>query len=115
MDHEAYENEMIDGVNRHTKEWDQITFDSEITPTEKNRVVTKTDTRALRQGFKRMVLALFTTALFALSIFCFIVTATATGYLAVFLFFSAIVLMVWAVIFLYAQGVADVGSKGDSK
>ena len=110
MDHEAFENEMIDGVNRHAEESGR--FDGNIP---KQAVITKTDTLTLKMGLNRMVLALFTAFLFGLSVFSFIATATATGYWAVILFISAIVLLVWAIIFLYAQGIADVESKGDSK
>jgi hypothetical protein len=58
-----------------------------------------------------MLLAIFTAFLFGLSIFSFIATATATGYWAVILFISAIVLLVWAFLFLYAQGIVNGGGR----
>lgn len=107
MDHEAFENEMIDTVNRHAEEQSgQVKIGIP-----KVKVITKKDTSALKTGLKRMVVALFTAFLFALSVFAFIVTATATGYWAVLSFFAAIVLMVWAIIFLYAQGIVNGGGR----
>ena len=69
----------------------------------------KTDRRILKTGIKRVVVAMFTAFLFALSVCAVILTATATGYWAVILFISAIVLLIWAIIFLYAQGIASGG------
>lgn len=112
MDHEEYENQMIDGVNRHAEER-AGTYESATVA--KKRVFTKTDARALRQGLKRTVLALFTAVLFALSVYGFIAVATVTGYWAVGLFLSAIVVMGSAFILLYAQGITHVESKGDKK
>ena len=115
MDHEAFEKEMINSVNRHSEKWDQITFDGEF-PEEVNnhkvKVFDKKDASALKTGLKRMTVALATAFLFALSIFCFIITATATGYWAVILFFAAVVHMVWAFILLYAQGISPKGAGG---
>lgn len=113
MDHEAYERQMFDIVNRKAE--DKHTDTRESTVTTKKSLLTKTDIRVLRRGLKRTGIALLTTILFALSIFSFIKAATATGYLAVVLFFLAIVLMVFAFVFLYAQGVTDGGSRGDHK
>ena len=107
MDHEAYENEMIDGVNRHAEE-QSVRFETSIP---KRAVITKEDTTALKTGLKRMLLALLTAFLFALSIFSFVATATATGYWAVILFISAIVLLGWSFVLLYAQGIV----KGDGR
>lgn len=115
MDHEAYENEMIDTVNRHSGNWDRVTSDGEFPENvnhHKVKVFWKKDASTLKTGLKRMVVALFTAFLFGLSIFAFIATATATGYWAVVLFLAAIVLMVWAFIFLYAQGISPKGAGG---
>ena len=115
MDHEAFENEMIDTVNRHSGEWDQLTFDGEFPEPIKKRkvkVFSKEDASALKSGLTRTLVALFTAFLFGLSVFAFIATATATGYWAVLLFLSAIVLMVFAFIFLYAQGISPKGEGG---
>ncbi len=97
MDHKAFNEQTIDTV------------------TIKKSLFTKTDVKILRRGLKRTGIALLTTFLFALSIFSFIAAATATGYWAVVLFFSAIVLMIWALAFLYAQGITDEESRGDYK
>jgi hypothetical protein len=75
----------------------------------------KKKAKILGRGLKRMMIALFTAILFALSVYAFIAAATATGYWAVVLFLSAIVLMVGAFVFLYAQGITKVESQGDSK
>ena len=107
MDHEAYEKEMIDTVNRHAEE-QGVHFETGIS---QRAVITKKDTSTLKIGLKRMVLALFTAVLFALSIFSFIATATATGYWAVILFISAIVLLGWAFVLLYAQGIVNGGGR----
>lgn len=117
MDHEAFEKEMIDTVNRHSGEWKQITFDGEFAEAPKShkvKIITKKDVSTLATGLKRMLVALFTAILFGLSIFAFIATATATGYWAVILFIAAIVLMLWAFIFMYAQGISA-GGKYESK
>ena len=108
MDHEAYEKEMIDTVNRHAKE-KRGQF------TSKRTVITKKDTATLKMGLKRMLIAILAIVLFALSMCCFIATATATGYLAVVLFITAIVLAICSFVFLYAQGITNVESQGDSK
>lgn len=105
MDHEAYEKEMIDTVNRHAEE-QGVQFETSIP---QRAVITKKDTSTLKIGLKRMLLALLTAFLFGLSIFSFIATATATGYWAVILFISAIVLLGWAFVLLYAQGIVNGG------
>ena len=115
MDHEAYENEMIDSVNRHAEEKCQYADAFESTVTAKKSVFAKTDVETLKLGLKRMLLAIGTAALFALSVLCFILVATAEGYWAVIVFFAALVFAVCGFIFLYAQGITHVGSKGDNK
>lgn len=113
MDHDAYENQMIDGVNRHAEEWNELSGELESTPDAKKSVFRNKDAKTLMIGLRRTAIALLTIILFSLSIFCFISVATATGYWAVALFISAIVLMIWAIVFLYAQGIIHVESKGD--
>lgn len=115
MDHEAYENEMIDGVNRHADEKDLYADAFESTVTTKKSVFAKTDVKALKLGLKRTMLAILTALLFALAVLCFVVVATAKGYWAVMLFFCALIFLVCGYIFLYAQGITRVGSKGDNK
>lgn len=104
MDHEAFEKEMIDTVNRHAAEKSGCST---------RTAITKKDTATLKIGLKRMMVALFTAVLFALSVYSFIATATVTGYWAVVLFLSAIVLLVWAFILLYAQGITRVRIRGE--
>lgn len=69
----------------------------------------------LWRGLKRMVTALITAGLFGLSVYDFIATATATGYWAVVLFISGIVIMRWAFRLLNAQGANKAESDGDIK
>ena len=109
------ENQMIDGVNRHAEEWTDFSGDTESTPAAGKSEFRNRDVKTLMRGLKRTAIALLTLILFGLSVFCFIAVATAPGYWAVALFVSAIVLMVWAIIFLYAQGFIRFESKGDSK
>lgn len=71
--------------------------------------------KVLWRGLKRMVVALFTASMFALSVYAFIAAATAVGYWSVILFIAAIVLMYWALRFLYAQGNTDAESGGETK
>lgn len=112
MDHEEYESQMIDGVNRNAAEY---TGTPESTVTVKKRVFTKADARAVRRGLKRMALALITAILFAISVFTFVAVAYVTGYLAVLLFISAITVMGLAFIFLYAQGIVNGGDRNVEK
>ena len=115
MNHDTYEKEMIDGINRHAEEKSQQTIIHSSKVTTAKNGSAKTDFEALKRGLKRTVLALLTAILFGLSVFAFIATATATGYWAVVLFLSAIVLMFWAFVLLYAQGVVRTGRYGGSK
>lgn len=75
----------------------------------------KKNAESLCRGFKRMVMALFTACLFGLSVYDFIATATATGYWAVVLFISGIVIMRWAFRLLNVQGANKTESDGDIK
>ena len=74
----------------------------------------KTDFSILKRGCKRMVFALVTAALFALSVLGFIKTATSPGYLAVLLFLISVVELGLAFLFLYAQGIVR-GKYAESK
>ena len=78
----------------------------------------KTDFSILKRGLKRMILALFTAALFAGSVWGFIETATATGYWAVLFFITSVLALGLGFLFLYAQGLVRgkyEESKGDDK
>ena len=115
MNHEVFEKEMIDGVNRHAEEQRKH---SASTVTTKLSLFTKTDATTLKRGLKRMVIALFTAVLFAIAIFGFIVTAIATGYMAVMIFLTSVVILGCAFAFVYAQGITRwtlVESQGDDK
>ena len=108
MDHEAYENEMIDAINRHCEE----TVDESV---KLNKVVTKNDAIVVIRGLKRTLFALLTIALFAISALGFITVASVQGYMAVVLFFASILGLVFAFVLLYAQGVVHIESRGESK
>ena len=111
MDHEVYEKQMIDAVNRNAEEKSKQ-FNA---GTPDGKVVTKKDKSALKRGFKRTLLALMTAAMFTISVFGFIATATAPGYLAVAVFITSIAMLGCGFIFLYAQGIGYAESKGESK
>ncbi len=111
MNHEAYEKQMINTVNRNAEE--KTKAPESTTPVE-NAVFTKTDASTLKRGFKRTLLALLTAVMFAFSVFSFIAVASASGYLAVVLFIAGLVATFCGILFLYAQGIADVESNGDS-
>ena len=115
MNHAEYEKQMIDGVNRHAEEWDQITFDTEITDTAKSVPVKNKNVKIFGRGLARVAVALVTAAMFGLSVLDFIAVASATGYCAVALFIIAIVQLLVAVILLYSQGITNKESKGDGK
>ena len=103
MNHEVYEKQMIDAVNRNAEE-----------KKVKQSVVTKTDKRTFKRGLMRSLFALITAAVFALGVFCFIATAKAPGYIAVVLFIAGVMTSFCGIIFMYAQGITDVESTGDS-
>ena len=73
------------------------------------------DTKTLAFGLKRTVLALLTAAMFALSVLGFIKVASATGYIAVLVFFGSVIALLTSFVLLYAQGVTGAESKGESK
>ena len=106
MDHEAYENEMMDAINRHGEEAAEKEVKVKL-----NRVVTKNDARTVVRGLKRTLLALLTAALFAIAVLGFIVVAKAPGYRAVLLFFASVLELISSFILLYAQGVTLKGTE----
>jgi energy-converting hydrogenase Eha subunit C len=110
MDHEAYENEMIDAINRHGEEAAKKEVKAKL-----SQVVTKNDARIIVRGLKRTLLALLTAATLALAVMGLITVATAPGYLAVVLFFASVLALIVSVVLLYAQGIIRVESKGESK
>ncbi len=115
MDHEAYETQMIDGVNSNA-ECNSQQFET-ATP-KRNRLMDRNDTRILTIGFKRTLVALLTAALFVASVYGFIVVGHAHGYLAVAMFFASVLGIVGAAVLLYAQGIAhkmQTESQGENK
>jgi hypothetical protein len=111
MDHKAYEDQMIDKVNRHAEEKSQQTLEN--APQEK--VFTKDDARTMGRGIKRMAIAMVTAALFALSVNSFLMVSTKVGWWAVVAFLAGIVLLLLAVFLLYVQGITVVGKSGEAK
>ena len=65
----------------------------------------KSDVKTFKRGLKRVAVALFTAALFAVAVLGFIAVAIATGYLAVLLFLASLTVLGFAIILLYAQGI----------
>ena len=84
-------------------------------PMTREQLFTKADANALAQGLKRVLFSLITALTFALAVFGFIVTATATGYLAVLSFLAAIALTIWTIVLVYAQGISSTERQGDGK
>lgn len=101
MDHEAYEKEMIDSVNRNAKEH--------------TKVVTKTDKAMLKAGFGCVLVSLYTAGLAFLSVWCLIQVVKAPGYLAVLLFLASIFVGICAFILLYALGTTVTKGWGEGK
>ena len=105
MDHEAYERNMFDSINQHAAEAKEPTTFS----------AKKALGRIVVRGLKRTVLALLTVGMFALAVISLITVAKAPGYMAVLLFFLAILELLCTYILLYAQGIVNnrmLGSKG---
>ena len=107
MDHDAYENEMMDTVNRHREE--------AAKKAKWSMVVNKNDARVFTRGLKRTLLALLTAVTFAAAVMCFITVAKVTGYWAVLMFFVALIVLVASLVLLYAQGILRVESQGDNE
>ena len=109
MDHEAYESEMMDAVNRRKGDANK---QAEI---KWSQVVNKNDARVVARGLKRTALALLNAATFAIAVIGFITVAKVTGYWAVLMFFVSLILLAASLILLYAQGIIRVESQGESK
>ena len=115
MNHEAYENEMINGVNRHAGEWNYITFDNETTDTVESVPVKRTGVKTLGRGLCRMIMGLITAGIFGISICDFILVSRETGYRAVAMFFAGVVMLLSAIAAVYGQGIVGKESQGDDK
>ena len=114
MDHEAYERQMIDTVNRNAEEKNGHFKVAAL----QNATTRKENATAFKRGLKRMAIALITAALFALSVFSLIRVASANGYWAVLIFFAALVEMAVSVFLLYCQGIIagkTMESKGEKE
>ena len=101
MDHEAYEKEMIDSVNRNAEG--------------KAKLVTKADKAMLKAGFGCVLVSLFTAGLAFLSVWCLIRVVKAPGYLAVLLFLASIFVGIVSLTLLYALGIAVTKATGEVK
>jgi hypothetical protein len=75
----------------------------------------KADWKVLKKGLKRLALSLFTAALFAVSVYGFVVTALVSGYVAVLLFVTSVVTTGSGFLFLYAHGLDGTEDQGESK
>ena len=111
MNHEAYEKQMIDAVNRNAEEKSKQ-FKA---GTPDGKVITKWDKTTLMMGLIRTLFALITTGLFAISVIGFVAVATTPGYQAVALFITSIAALGCGFVFLYAQGILGKESAGDNK
>ena len=100
---------MMDAVNRHK---DEATKKAEI---KWSQVVNKNDARVVARGLKRTLIALLNAATFAIAVMCFIIVAKVTGYWAVLMFFTALLMLAASLVLLYAQGILRVESQGDGK
>jgi hypothetical protein len=109
MDHDAYENEMMDTVNRHREEA------AKKAKVKWSMVVNKNDARVFARGLKRTLIAMLTAVTFAAAVMCFITVAKVTGYWAVLMFFVALIVLAASLVLLYAQGILRVESQGDNE
>ena len=78
--------------------------------------MSKTDFSILKRGCKRTLFAVLTAALLGLSVWGFIATATAKGYVAVLSFLVSVFALGMALMCLYIQGIVRgkyVESKGE--
>ena len=80
--------------------------------------MTKTDARILWTGCKRLVLALLTELVLAAAVIGFYEVTITTGYLSVLVFITSLVVLLAAVVLMYAMGLTrgvPVESKGEDK
>lgn len=113
MDHEAYENHMIEAINQHGEEAAKDAVNAKSNP-----VINKNDSRVVVVGLKRTLIALLTAATLAIAILGLVTVAKVSGYMAVLLFFASVLALIGSFILLYAQGLPPKitkESKGDHK
>ena len=101
MDHEAFEKEMIDSINRNAES--------------KTKLVTKADKAMLKAGFGCVLVSLFTAGLAFLAVWCLIQMVKAPGYMAVLLFLASIFVGIVSLSLLYALGIAVTKATGEVK
>ena len=65
----------------------------------------KTDLKILRRGFKRMMIGLLTAFFFAMAVYGFISVAGSTGYAAVLDLIGSVLMLVFAIFWLYTLGI----------
>ncbi len=107
MDHDAYENHMIETINQHGEKT--------TTETVKTKFMNKDDVRVVTMGLKRTLLALLTAAMLAGAVMGFIAVTKVSGYMAVLVFFASVLALIGSFIFLCAQGITRAESRGESK
>ena len=110
--HDAYEEEMIAMVNRNNKEADERA--KAATPTQE-KANTRLQVKTFGSGIKLMLLALVTVALFALTANSFLMVSTKVGWWAVLAFTAGIVLLFFAISFLYAMGLVITRKSGETR
>ena len=110
MDHDVYEEQMIDMVNRHADE----SAKAQPKVTTQEQVSGKLMAMTFWRGTKTLILALITVAIFALTANSFLMVGSKAGWWAVVAFLGGIVLLFFAAAFLYALGLV-IGRKGETK
>lgn len=100
MDHDVYENHMIETINQHGEKTAKEKFAENC-----SQVMNEIDTKVVVTGLKRTLLAFATLATLAASVFGFITVAKAQGYMAVVFFFASIIALLVSYTLLYAQGI----------
>lgn len=65
----------------------------------------KTDLKILRRGFKRMMIGLLAAFFFVVAVYGFILVASSTGYAAVLDLIGSVLMLVFAIFWLYTLGV----------
>lgn len=113
MDHNAWENQILETFERREAEAAKA-----VAMTKPNQVITKTDAKTVAVGIKRTLLALLTILFLGAAVYGFVAVASASGYIAVLLFFASVLGLIASYILLYAQGITNVvpkESKGENK
>lgn len=105
MDHEAYEAQMFDTINRHAGE----------VPTKEPIEVKPSSARIFIRGLKRTFIALLSVATLAISVLGFIAVATTPGYMAVVLFVASVITALNSFFLLFTQGIDPKERKGERK